>query len=58
MNERYVTVSVLTDYGWTPADVRRACPQATEYTALDGGPSWLRDDLTALLGEDPDDDGR
>lgn len=46
----YVTVAeLLRDYGLTIQDVRRHCPLAVEYTALDGTPCWLRADLAALL---------
>ncbi len=31
--------------------VRDHYPDATEYAALDGRPCWLREQLTALLGE-------
>lgn len=44
------------DYGITPDEVRRRCPWADEYAALDGSPCWLRDDLDKLLNRD--DDGR
>jgi hypothetical protein len=45
----YITASDLADYGLTPADVRRRCPWATEYTAHDGSACWLVDDLATLL---------
>lgn len=48
--DRFVTLDELADYGFVPADVRLLCPYAVEYTALDGKPCWLRDDLTELFG--------
>jgi hypothetical protein len=48
----YVHATDLADYGLTPEDVRRRCPWATEYTALDGAPCWLREDVESLLDGD------
>jgi hypothetical protein len=47
----YVTPDGLVDHGLTPADMRRCCPHAVEYSALHGGPCWLWADLTPLLAE-------
>ena len=47
----YVTAGDLAPYGLTPADVRRRCPWAVEYTALDGSPCWLAEDLAPLLDQ-------
>ena len=44
------TVEELADDGFTVHDVRQRCPWAVEYTALDGRPCWLLDDLVPLLG--------
>jgi hypothetical protein len=44
----YVT---LDDLGLTVADVRRRCPRAVEYTALDGSPCRLRAELFELLDQ-------
>jgi hypothetical protein len=50
--DKYVTAAELADFGLTPEDVRRRCPWAVEYTALDGSPCWLREDLAILLDEE------
>jgi hypothetical protein len=47
--EAIVTVAELADCGLTPHDVRRRCPWAIEYAALDGTPCWRRDDLAELF---------
>jgi hypothetical protein len=47
--DRYVTVEELDQFGLTARDVRIRCPWAAEYTALDGTPCWVRDDLNVLL---------
>ena len=47
----YVTAADLAAYDLTVEDVRRRCPWAVEYTALDGRPCWRREGLTPLLGE-------
>jgi hypothetical protein len=51
MSADLVTAAELADYGLTPADVRRLCPWAVEYTALGGSHCWQRDDLAPLLNE-------
>jgi hypothetical protein len=45
----YFTAGDLRPYGLAPADVRRRCPWATEYAALDGQPCWHAGDLATLL---------
>jgi hypothetical protein len=35
----YITATEVADHGLTPEDVRRRCPWAVEYTALDGSPA-------------------
>jgi hypothetical protein len=47
-----LTAADLAGYGLTPDDVRRRCPWAVEYTALDGSPCWRREDLADLLDEE------
>ncbi len=44
-----VTVDELADFDLQPQDVRRHCPWAVEYTALDGRPCWLRTHLADLV---------
>jgi hypothetical protein len=52
----YVTADQL---DLTPEEVRRLCPHAVEYVALDGQPCWARPDLDGLSGgESAHDDGR
>jgi hypothetical protein len=52
MNEdRYITLDELCDYGLTATDIRRDAPWAVEFTALDGRPTWLREDLAPLLAD-------
>jgi hypothetical protein len=46
-----LTAADLAAYGLTPQDVRRLCPWAVEYTALDGGPCWQAEDLAPLLDQ-------
>jgi hypothetical protein len=48
---KYDTLGELEDAGLTAADVRKRCPWAVEYVALDGGLCWLRSDLDPLLGD-------
>jgi hypothetical protein len=48
----YVTVADLAPYGLTSEDVRRGCPHAVEYTALDGSACWLAQDLSELLNRE------
>jgi hypothetical protein len=45
----YITAAELADYGFTVQDVCRTCPQAVEYTSLDGTPCWQAEDLVELL---------
>lgn len=47
----YVTLMDLAAIGLTADDVRRRCPMAVEYTALDGGPCWRAEDLARLLAQ-------
>jgi hypothetical protein len=47
----YVTLDELEAVGLTAADVRNRCPWAVPYTALDGRPCWLHEDLAPLLGD-------
>jgi hypothetical protein len=56
-DNKYVTLDDLNDLDLTAADVIRRCPHATAYTALDGSPCWLREDLAPLL-DDTDGRGR
>jgi hypothetical protein len=49
MTDLIITAAELADYALTPDDVRRLDPQPVEYTAIDGGPCWLREDLAGLL---------
>jgi hypothetical protein len=44
-----VTAADLAAHGLTPADVRRSCPWAVEYTAIGGDPCWRREDLALLF---------
>jgi hypothetical protein len=44
-----ITETELRAAGLTPADVKRLCPWATEYCALDGTPCWQLEDLVALI---------
>src|SRR5262249_46399342 len=46
-----VPPGALAGQGLSPADVRRHCPCAVEYTDLGGGPCWRREDLAPLLAE-------
>jgi hypothetical protein len=48
-----VSLHEIEGAGLTEADVRDRCPGAVCYTALSGGPCWLREELGPLLG-DPD----
>jgi hypothetical protein len=56
MSANLITAAELADQGLTAEEVRRRCPWAVEYTALDGSPCWLREDLSPLL-EDTDEGG-
>jgi integrase len=38
-------------HGLRPGDLRRLCPHATEYVALDGSPCWCREDLVEMFGQ-------
>jgi hypothetical protein len=44
-----ITPADLAVYGLTAAEVRKRWPAAVEYTALDGSPCWLREDLDGLM---------
>ena len=51
----YVTATDLADCGISVGDVRRLCPHAVEYVALNDSHCWRRKDLAQLLdghGED------
>ncbi len=48
---KYVTLDDLTAVGLAAADVRERCPGAIQYTAVNGQPCWVRDELVPLLGE-------
>ena len=45
----YVSEQDLASFGFDAEDVRRLCPGAVEYQALDGSPCWSRDDLAPLF---------
>jgi hypothetical protein len=51
-----VTAAELANYGLTPEDVCRRCPQAVEY-GPPTAPYWLAEDLTALLGPGCEEEG-
>jgi hypothetical protein len=47
-----VTLDDLHSAGLTERDVRKRCPHAVEYVAIDGRPCWHRANLLALLAEE------
>jgi hypothetical protein len=51
VSESHINAPDLEAIGWSLAEVRRLCPWATEYTALDGWPCWRAQDLTELRDE-------
>jgi hypothetical protein len=46
----YVTLDYLESHGIKGEDMRRCCPHAVEYVALDGSPCWRAEDLEVLVG--------
>jgi hypothetical protein len=51
-DNKYVTLDDLNDLGLTAADVIRCCPHASEHTALDSSPCWLRAELAEWLDQE------